>query len=56
MTFNGVEIGHVTTLGMVDVDGTSKAKLTLEVDPRYIDFIPANVLADTKATTVFGNK
>ena len=41
---------------MVDVDGTSKAKLTLEVDPRYIDFIPANVLADIKATTVFGNK
>ena len=56
MTFNGVEIGHVTTLAMVDDDGTSKAKLTLEVDPRYIDFVPANVLADIKATTVFGNK
>ena len=33
-----------------------KAKLTLDVDPRYIDFIPANVSADIKATTVFGNK
>ncbi len=56
VTFNGVDIGRVTTVGMVDDGGTPKAELTLEVDPRYLDFIPANVSADIRATTVFGNK
>ena len=56
VTYNGVEIGRVATIGVVDVDGTPKAKLILDVDPKYIDFIPANVVVDIKATTVFGNK
>ena len=33
-----------------------KAKFTLDVDPKYIKLIPANVDAQIKATTVFGNK
>jgi phospholipid/cholesterol/gamma-HCH transport system substrate-binding protein len=56
VTFNGVEIGRVSRIGMVDVDGTPKAKLTLDVDPQYLKFIPANVDAQIRATTVFGNK
>ena len=56
VTFNGVEIGRVAAIDMVDGDGTPKAKLTLDVNPRYIELIPANVVADIKATTVFGNK
>ncbi len=56
VTFNGVEIGRVSRIGLIDVDGTQKAKLSLEVDPDYLRFIPTNVDAKIKATTVFGNK
>jgi phospholipid/cholesterol/gamma-HCH transport system substrate-binding protein len=56
VTYNGVEIGRVANVAMVDVDGTPKARLLLDVTPRYIRFIPANVHADIRATTVFGNK
>ncbi len=41
---------------MVDEHGTPAAKLTLDVNPRYIEYIPANVAAEIRATTVFGNK
>ncbi|MFI5510115.1 MCE family protein [Mycobacterium sp. NPDC051804] len=56
VTYNGVEIGRVARIGTVDVDGTAKAELSLDVDPDYIKLIPANVVADVQATTVFGNK
>jgi phospholipid/cholesterol/gamma-HCH transport system substrate-binding protein len=56
VTYNGVEIGRVSRIGMVDAGGTPKAKLTLDVNPRYIEFIPANVAVEIRATTVFGNK
>jgi phospholipid/cholesterol/gamma-HCH transport system substrate-binding protein len=56
VTFNGVEIGRVSRIGLIDVDGTQKAKLTLDVDPDYLRFIPTNVDAQIRATTVFGNK
>ena len=56
VTFNGVEIGRVARIGLIDVDGTQKAKLTLDVDPDYLRFIPANVDTQIRATTVFGNK
>jgi phospholipid/cholesterol/gamma-HCH transport system substrate-binding protein len=56
VTYNGVEIGSVGRIGTVDVDGTTKARLSLDVDPDYIEFIPANVVAEIQATTVFGNK
>jgi phospholipid/cholesterol/gamma-HCH transport system substrate-binding protein len=56
VTYNGVAIGKVGAIDHVNVDGTTKAKLTLDVEPRYISLIPANVTADIKATTVFGNK
>jgi phospholipid/cholesterol/gamma-HCH transport system substrate-binding protein len=56
VTYNGVAIGRVARIEMVDDDGTPKARLTLDVDQRYIEDIPANVAADIRATTVFGNK
>jgi phospholipid/cholesterol/gamma-HCH transport system substrate-binding protein len=56
VTYNGVEIGKVAGVDYVDVGGAAKAKLTLNVEPRYIAFIPRNVVADVRATTVFGNK
>jgi phospholipid/cholesterol/gamma-HCH transport system substrate-binding protein len=56
VTYNGVKIGRVSHIGMVDLHGTPMAKLTLDVNPRYISYIPANVEADIQATTVFGNK
>ena len=56
VTYNGVEIGRVADVEAVEQDGLPKAKLTLDVNPRYISAIPANVDAQLKATTVFGNK
>jgi phospholipid/cholesterol/gamma-HCH transport system substrate-binding protein len=56
VTYNGVEIGRVSRIAMVNEGGTARAKLTLDVNPRYIQYIPANVDADIRATTVFGNK
>jgi phospholipid/cholesterol/gamma-HCH transport system substrate-binding protein len=56
VTYNGVEIGRVARIAAVDVDGTATARLSLDVDPDYIRLIPANVIADIQATTVFGNK
>jgi phospholipid/cholesterol/gamma-HCH transport system substrate-binding protein len=57
VTFNGVEIGRVgQDPEVVTRDGKQMAKLILDVDPKYIDLIPANVDAQIKATTVFGNK
>jgi phospholipid/cholesterol/gamma-HCH transport system substrate-binding protein len=56
VTFNGVKIGRVSRIAMVNRDGAPMARLTLDVYPQYIRYIPANVTADIKATTVFGNK
>lgn len=56
VTYNGVEIGQVGAVDEVDVDGEPRAKITLDVDPKYFKYIPRNVNADISATTVFGNK
>ena len=56
VTYNGVEIGRVTSVSEVNRGGKPAAELTLEVAPRYISLIPANVDAQIKASTVFGNK
>ena len=47
----GVQVGRV---GQID-DGT-KARLTLEIQPDQIRYIPANVQAQISATTAFGAK
>jgi phospholipid/cholesterol/gamma-HCH transport system substrate-binding protein len=56
VTYNGVEVGRVASIDQVTVDGQPKAKITLDVDPKYFQYIPANVVANISATTVFGNK
>ena len=56
VTYNGVEIGRVSNVAAVDRGGKSVAELTLQVAPHYISLIPANVDAQIKASTVFGNK
>src|SRR5690242_700702 len=56
VTYNGVEIGRVAKVDEIELDGKPHARLTLDVNPRYLAAIPANVVADIKATTVFGNK
>ncbi len=56
VTFNGVEIGRVASVEAIERNNTTKAQLALDIDPRYINLIPANVDANIKATTVFGNK
>jgi phospholipid/cholesterol/gamma-HCH transport system substrate-binding protein len=56
VTYNGVEIGRVGKVDQVNVGGKPQAKITLEVDPKYLNLIPKNVEADISATTVFGNK
>lgn len=56
VTYNGVEIGRVTSISEVQRDGVPAAKFVMDVDPDYIRLIPANVDANIQATTVFGNK
>jgi phospholipid/cholesterol/gamma-HCH transport system substrate-binding protein len=56
VTYNGVEIGRVGNVEEVNVGDEQRAKITLEVDPKYLNLIPKNVEADISATTVFGNK
>ena len=56
VTYNGVEIGRVAGISEIERDGAPAAKLLLDVDPRYIELIPANVVANIEAATLFGNK
>jgi phospholipid/cholesterol/gamma-HCH transport system substrate-binding protein len=56
VTYNGVEIGRVANVDEVSVGGEPRAKITLEVEPKYLKYIPKNVDANISATTVFGNK
>jgi phospholipid/cholesterol/gamma-HCH transport system substrate-binding protein len=62
VTYNGVQIGRVGEVGEVgeveefSVGGVSRAKIILDVNPKYMKLIPKNVDATVNATTVFGNK
>jgi phospholipid/cholesterol/gamma-HCH transport system substrate-binding protein len=56
VTYNGVSIGRVAGISEVEHDGKPAAKFALDVDPKYVGLIPANVIAKIQATTVFGNK
>jgi phospholipid/cholesterol/gamma-HCH transport system substrate-binding protein len=56
VTYNGVEIGRVGKVEAVTVGDEPRAKIILNVDPKYFKYIPKNVNADISATTVFGNK
>ncbi|MGA9493068.1 MAG: MCE family protein [Mycobacterium sp.] len=56
VTYNGVQIGRVAQIDEVERDGKPAVKFTLDVYPRYLHLIPANVDAKIVATTVFGEK
>lgn len=56
VTFNGVPIGRLQSAGVVTDGRGARARLVLDVKPRYLSLIPANVDAQLRATTVFGNK
>jgi phospholipid/cholesterol/gamma-HCH transport system substrate-binding protein len=56
VTYNGVQIGLVANIAETQRDGRPAAKFTLDVYPRYLHLIPANVTANIEATTVFGGK
>ncbi|MCV7091047.1 MCE family protein [Mycobacterium interjectum] len=56
VTYNGVEVGRVAQISEIQRDGTPAAQFVLDVNPKYINLIPANVDANIRATTVFGNK
>jgi phospholipid/cholesterol/gamma-HCH transport system substrate-binding protein len=56
VTYNGVEIGRVGRVEEVTVGDEPRAKITLDVQDKYVHLIPKNVQADITATTVFGNK
>jgi phospholipid/cholesterol/gamma-HCH transport system substrate-binding protein len=48
----GVEVGHVSAIK----SDARHVSLELQIDPGQIKYIPANVEAQIKATTAFGNK
>ncbi|ART72323.1 MCE-family protein MCE1A [Mycobacterium dioxanotrophicus] len=55
VTYNGVPIGRVAGVSTVNEDDL-KARVMLDIDPRYLNLLPANVETSIQATTVFGNK
>jgi phospholipid/cholesterol/gamma-HCH transport system substrate-binding protein len=56
VTLNGVQVGRVASISEVQQDGKPAAKLILDLDPRYLKLVPANVDAKIVATTIFGQK
>ncbi|GAA2413779.1 MCE family protein [Mycolicibacterium llatzerense] len=57
VTYNGVPIGRLQAAeAQSGSDGRTQAKLVLNVDPRYVSLLPANVDVKLLATTAFGNK
>ena len=56
VTYNGVQIGRVASISEVQQGGKPAAKFVLDVYPKYLHLIPANVDARIVATTLFGGK
>ncbi len=56
VTYNGVHIGRVDSIDEIQRDGKPAAKFALDIYPKYLHLIPANVDAKIVATTVFGEK
>jgi phospholipid/cholesterol/gamma-HCH transport system substrate-binding protein len=56
VTLNGVQVGRVASISEVQQGGKPAAKLILDMDPRYLKLVPANVDAKIVATTIFGQK
>ena len=56
VTYNGVVVGRVTDIDVVESSGPPSARLTVEIGAGYMSVIPANVVVDLVASTIFGNK
>jgi phospholipid/cholesterol/gamma-HCH transport system substrate-binding protein len=56
VSYNGVQIGRVSQIDEIERDGKPAVKFTLDVYPKYLRLIPANVDARIVATTLFGEK
>ena len=56
VTYNGVPIGRVKEINVVGKEDDTKARLQLDVDPKYLELLPKNVNTKLLATTVFGSK
>ncbi|CDO06770.1 MCE family protein [Mycolicibacterium cosmeticum] len=52
----GVQVGKVAAISGGDTDSAAPVKLRLDIDPDQIRYIPANVEARIRATTIFGAK
>ncbi|WP_319453093.1 MULTISPECIES: MCE family protein [unclassified Mycobacterium] len=52
---NGVQVGHVTGVAGV-AGGQQPVELRLDIDAAQVKYIPSNVGAQIRATTVFGSK
>ncbi len=55
VTYNGVPIGRVGAVS-TDHGDPVRALVRLDINPKYLDLLPANVQTSIQATTVFGNK
>lgn len=53
---NGVQVGRVSAISGGDTEETDPVSLQLEIYPDQTRFIPANVEAQIRATTIFGAK
>jgi phospholipid/cholesterol/gamma-HCH transport system substrate-binding protein len=56
VTYNGVQIGRVAAVNQVNDGTVPRARLTLAVDPKYVELIPVNVDVAVTASTIFGAK
>ncbi len=46
VTYNGVTVGHVIAIGLTQVDGASKVRITFRLDQEYVE----DVLVNEKTT------
>ncbi|CAM3673078.1 MCE family protein [Mycobacterium frederiksbergense] len=53
---NGVQVGKVVAISGGDSESVAPVKLRLDIYPDQIRYIPANVGAQIRATTIFGAK
>lgn len=56
VTFNGVKVGRVETVDVLNAPTQTRARIVLDIDPKSVAMIPANAKVEVKASTVFGNK
>ncbi|WP_044514924.1 MCE family protein [Mycolicibacterium septicum] len=56
VTYNGLAVGRVTSVDETEIHGVPAARISLDIEKKYLVAIPSNVDASITASTVFGNK